>query len=248
MCRAFAAASQLSYRSAPEIKLEARKIFAFREVFVLDDRETGARCFIGVALTEILVCFTGSQNLKDWLADVDAHMIDLPRIGRCHEGIHRQLSALWLRIMVVVQRSDIALLPIYVAGHSLGGALAMLFSVLLDHETDRRRVAGGYTFGAPRFGDRRLARLIPKTVWRIINGADIVPRLPLWSLGWPKHVFCHGGSEGFIDALGLLRVKWQAWRRLPTDLLLLVQDLAGHRLSFIVNHYAAAYVERVSNL
>jgi triacylglycerol lipase len=68
--------------------------------------------------------------------------------------------------------------PLYIAGHSLGGALAVLAAADLA-AGGRRPVV--YTFGAPRAGDPRFAcrygRLVPES-YRVANPHDIVTRLP----------------------------------------------------------------------
>ncbi|EPS70673.1 hypothetical protein M569_04088, partial [Genlisea aurea] len=77
---------------------------------------------------------------------------------------------------------------IVVTGHSLGGALAILFpTVLLLHKEDRimRRLQGVYTFGQPRVGDAELARYLEThlgrhkcSYFRAVYCNDLVPRLP----------------------------------------------------------------------
>jgi hypothetical protein len=79
---------------------------------------------------------------------------------------------------------------IWLTGHSLGAALATLAA---DRFQD---VQGLYTFGSPRVGDRQFQKNFQLRAYRVVNGDDIVARVP------PKGIYRHVGALKFIDHQG----------------------------------------------
>ena len=77
-------------------------------------------------------------------------------------------------------------------GHSLGGALATLAAGRYE------RAPEVYTFGAPRVGDGEYVESLDTPVYRIVNGRDVVPKLPV------RGPYRHAGAEKYIDGEGLI--------------------------------------------
>lgn len=63
---------------------------------------------------------------------------------------------------------------LFLTGHSLGGALAMVATRLLAADG----TGACYTFGAPPIGTIELQNTLKTPVYEIVNEVDIVPRLP----------------------------------------------------------------------
>ena len=63
---------------------------------------------------------------------------------------------------------------LFLTGHSLGGALAMVATRLLASDC----TGACYTFGAPPIGTVELQNTLKTPVYEIVNEVDIVPRLP----------------------------------------------------------------------
>lgn len=77
---------------------------------------------------------------------------------------------------------------LYITGHSLGGALATLFTGLLlfEHDHILDRLSGTFTFGQPRVGDSKFASYMEthlckpskRKYFRVVYQSDIVTRVP----------------------------------------------------------------------
>ncbi|CAM6100070.1 unnamed protein product [Calypogeia fissa] len=75
---------------------------------------------------------------------------------------------------------------LFITGHSLGGALAMLYAGMLYYFGENsvaNRIGSVYTFGQPRVGDETFAQfmldnLTIERYFRVVYCNDIVPRLP----------------------------------------------------------------------
>ena len=117
---------------------------------------------------------TRPNHVWDVLADLDAAPKAISDISLVHAGF-------WNAMLSVADQinSLVGDLPVYVTGHSLGGALAIALAAYraLHHLP----VAGLVTFGAPRIAiGPHLGSLlggIPMTLYR--HAADPVPHLPL---------------------------------------------------------------------
>jgi triacylglycerol lipase len=131
----------------------------------------------------VFVAFAGTDPLvlADWVADFDIR----PRLGTT-EGFSLALRDAMPEIRNVLKRVS---KPVFVTGHSLGGALAALAAQNLA--ASGAEVMAVYTFGMPRpgselFGVAYDANLGAVT-YRLVHGEDIVPTVAPSFLGF-RHV------------------------------------------------------------
>lgn len=143
---------------------------------------------VGETAGEIIVAYRGTEPFDsidhermvlDWLTDLDSPVITAPDVpGSVHQGFSHDCNQLWSWVLATVQSLPTKTKPLYVTGHSKGGALANIAAV--------KFVAAGLTpfvctFEGARAGDQAFADGYDQAVshsTRYEYQDDVVPHLP----------------------------------------------------------------------
>jgi hypothetical protein len=157
----------------------------------------------------LVVAFRGTHNLQDIMVDAEAGRIPLPGMaGSVHAGFWKSVESIVGQLVEVLQTpGNEPDLPLFITGHSKGGAEAMLAACILSRKLQPARIEGVYTFDQPRLFDAGARASYDRqavdgpplgaVTWRIVNGGDIVPQVPFWHWGYR-----HAGNEAFLPDCG----------------------------------------------
>jgi hypothetical protein len=119
---------------------------------------------------------TFQQTLQAWLANLDFAQV-AEGDTMVHRGYARELDSVAGLLVEMAGDHAAGGKPLYVTGHSAGGALATLAARRLREAGAPVRAA--VVFSAPRVGDRRFAASYPVPLLRIEHRHDLIPHLPL---------------------------------------------------------------------
>lgn len=146
------------------------------------------------SLKGIVLAFRGSSNIQNWISNLNFNMVGYPNCAKCqvHNGFYTNWQAAYRPVLNRIQslKSLYRDAPIFITGHSLGAALAVLAAADIQH------LYGGVqsliTFGEPRVGNQHFSDYYQSVLvgFRVIHKADVVPHIPLTGQG-----FFHEGRE-----------------------------------------------------
>ncbi|MGV0035941.1 MAG: lipase family protein [Candidatus Azotimanducaceae bacterium WSBS_2022_MAG_OTU7] len=178
----------------------------------------------------LVLAFRGTETNKaaDIKADISANPMQIgPEIGdhKVHEGFYQAFQAVETLVLKDLDKPENKPLPLYITGHGSGGALAVVATYCLASD----RIAACYTYGAPRVGNREFGLGIKPPIYRVVNAADLVPRLPpsflieglTLLLRWLPVIPYNQKMAGFLDKYrhyrhhGDLRYLTAATRKAP---------------------------------
>lgn len=147
--------------------------------------------YLAVHKTYAVLAFKGTVPSEPETVATDLHFMMQPfkYRGEVHEGFKQTADELKPQIEKALRKIKT---PVFITGHSLGGALALLSSILLNGPEP---FAACYTYGCPRVGNDVFAGTIFKVpVYRCVHRIDIVPSVPfLWM------DFRHYGDVRFLN-------------------------------------------------
>jgi triacylglycerol lipase len=164
-----------------------------------------------------IVCYRGTEpnNAFDWATDAQARQVPGP-FGMIHIGFRDALDLVWKSVNDFIQKSAAGGKRVFVAGHSLGGALACLtVARALEGEINGAKLSL-HTIGQPRVGDTDFTAQVNQRMAdgmvRIVNNIDLVPRVP------PRRSvvghYDHCAGVVWIDADGNLHRDPAYWETL----------------------------------
>ena len=138
------------------------------------------------------LAFRGTDELRDWLDNANL-LATTTDYGEFHRGFHGATERIWPQIYTYyqqrrsqVRKDDHKPKGLFLTGHSLGGAMAIVAAAQLVHHDVG--FTGVYTFGQPRAVRPRTADLLTlrahNRIHRFQNNNDVVPRVPARMMGY----------------------------------------------------------------
>jgi len=137
-----------------------------------------AKGVVMIAGEEAVIAFEGTNGLDDigdWLANLNTSRGDIPE-GVVHGGFLGHYNRVADQARKILDKNAVS--HVWITGHSLGGAMAVLCAADLERR-GTVKVRGVMTFGQPLLLTPACARVVNETLMgrhlRIVNEADVVP-------------------------------------------------------------------------
>lgn len=202
-----------SYKDPVFVAQHCKKV-GFSEVKWFDDPTWGTQAYIAYNSSDLVICFRGSEINQTMDLITDAMFWPKASTsteeGKVHSGFQGAFNAIWPQIFQVVETLAVKMKGggytrrIWICGHSLGAALALLATVKLQG-----KARATYVYGMPRVGSKDFLKNIKSPVYRIVNGTDFVPHVP------PPFFYAHPNQNViFIERNGMFVYQDKALRAL----------------------------------
>ena len=206
--------------------------------------------FLGSLKHTRVLAFRGTHSAGNFLTDAETPLVSHPEYpGRVHCGFSEAVDYVWSDIRRLLGNPS-QCPPIWVTGHSLGGAMATLISVRLAAEGFQ--VRGVYTYGSPRPGDGAFHNSYDMPNNRFVNDNDLVPHMPF------RWCYKHVGDLKLLDPQGNLKEELSDWHEKKLQLGRHAKRVQRHHrepadaplklteFDWLADHYLGGYIAAIT--
>jgi hypothetical protein len=168
---------QVAYDSEAEKRQLEGQLEEFDFKIVQTFSRMGTQAMLVENSEYMVLAFRGTEtdSLSDIKSDARANIRKCETQGMIHSGFYDAYQAVRKDIEEILLSEPYVNKPLYITGHSLGGALATVATKFIYHKGG---LAACYTFGSPRVGNDDWINNIKTPIHRLVNAADCVTMLP----------------------------------------------------------------------
>lgn len=231
----FALCSRIAYLPGDEAGKHFKKLGLGSDYTYVDSK--GAQCHIIEQGATLFIFFRGTEptEFNDIAADLKAWKSKSHTAGRVHDGFYDEVNKVWDQITKHNPDNK----AVYVAGHSLGGAMATICATRLSYRNPEL-----YTYGSPRVGNSSWLRHNYAVCHkRFVNNNDAVPRVPPAFLGFRHHgelqYINYYGNVRFMSTWQRIKDQWRSRKRAWSK---------GQHFSGFVDHSIDLYSQKLVDL
>lgn len=226
-------------------------------IYIENDKSSNdGQAFIGkLSETDACLIFRGTESMRDWLTDLNIVRVRMDIRGvpdnerpKVHAGFLRQYRTLDQQIISTLR--EMSPQTIFIAGHSLGGALATIASVALKAEFPKSQICC-YTFGSPRVGNAKFATMFEQSVHVSERFADQNDPVPTTPFSWRfMHVsglslICSSEEECWVER----ELPVSHFRRFCTIVKMGIQHMLGYSdVSIVQSHSMRTYSRSIRTI
>ncbi len=250
-----AEASKLAYQSDDDI-ITKLKMEGFDHVYPFEEDLSRGFSAFDLEKRNALLSFRGTDNFKNLITDLKFIKVNYTW-GKVHKGFYLALADAYNELIKFANEvTRLQIQDVYITGHSLGGALAMMTAAEFTVQ-GKKFPMRLYTYGQPKVGNTEFAQMFDthfqKLAWRVVNGKDPIPELPPKSFSYQhcgaiKHII-HTAASNFDSSEAIQLVDTQQPLLTNEELEKIIQEWeTGKGIPWKAkDHRIDEYMRRVGN-
>ena len=240
--------ASLAYSQHPDGRPNEEKIIADLKaedenfISVTGESKNSAQAILIEHQDYFCLAFRGTDQLSDWLDNIDFRT-EKALFGKFHRGFLNSVNDVWSPLFSkYLELTNSKKRPLFLTGHSLGGAMATVGAAKLIHEGFSFTAV--YTFGQPRAMTTATANKFNQKAkskfFRFHNNNDLVTRVPARLIG-----YSHVGLKVHITEDIKLHLEPGFWLRFLDGIKGTVNDLGEIGIDGVKDHFMEKYLSAV---